>query len=134
MRSLDYRAILLATLAVFGIDYFSGMALVAAYGAPLTNPSEEQLKLAAEALMRNPGYLRGALILGTASTVVGGFLVARMARSIPYFNALAYGVLGVALGFLWSGDSPVWFRVVGIGVTVPAALLGAYFGRRPLSK
>jgi hypothetical protein len=134
MRSLDYRAILLATLAVFGIDYVSGMALVAAYGAPLTNASEEQLKLAAEALMRNPGYLRGALILGTASTVVGGFLVARTARTIPYFNALAYGVLGVALGFFWSGDSPVWFRVVGIGVTVPAALLGAYFGRRPLSK
>jgi hypothetical protein len=29
---------------------------------------------------------------------------------------------------------PVWFRVVAIGITVPASLFGAYFGRRPLSK
>ena len=134
MRSLDFRAILLATLAVFGIDYFSGMALVAVFGNPVANATQEQLKAAAEALLRNPGYLRGALILGTASTVVGGFLVARMARQSPYFNALAYGVLGVLLGMLWSGDSPLWFRVIGLGLTVPAALLGAYFARRPLSK
>jgi len=29
---------------------------------------------------------------------------------------------------------PTWFKVVGIGLTIPAALLGAYFGKRPLSK
>jgi hypothetical protein len=74
------------------------------------------------------------LILGTASTVVGGYLVARIARRIPYFNALAYAVLGMMLSTLTTGALPMWFRVVGIGLTVPASLLGAYFGRRPLSK
>jgi hypothetical protein len=66
--------------------------------------------------------------------VVGGFLVARIARRIPYFNALAYAVLGMALSMLTTGELPTWFRVIGIGLTVPAALLGAYLGRRPLSK
>lgn len=134
MSSIDIRAILLATLAVFGIDYISRIVLVAVFGNPIVDGSEEELKAAAAALLRNTGFLRGALVLGTASTVVGGFLVARIARRIPYFNALAYGLLGVLLGLLWAGESPMWFRVVGIGVTVPAALLGAYFCKRLIEK
>jgi drug/metabolite transporter (DMT)-like permease len=134
MSSIDIRAILLATLAVFGIDYISRIVLVAVFGDPIVDGSDEELKAAAAALLRNTGFLRGALVLGTASTVVGGFLVARIARSIPYFNALAYGLLGVLLSLLWTGESPTWFRVLGIGLTVPAALLGAYFGKRLIEK
>ena len=120
MNGIDIRAILLATLAVFGDQAANG--------------SEEQVRAAVEALSRNPAYLRTALVLGTASTVVGGFLVARIARRIPYFNALAYGVLGAVLSTLTTGDLPMWFRVVGIGLTVPAALLGAYFAKRQATR
>lgn len=135
MRGIDIRAILLATLAVFGIDFVSSIALFAVFGDQVANGSEEQVRNVVEALSKNPGYLRTALALGTASTVVGGFLVARIARRIPYFNALAYGLLGIALSLLWTGgETPTWFTVVGVGLTVPAALLGAYFGKRPLSK
>jgi CBS domain containing-hemolysin-like protein len=135
MSSIDIRAIVLATLAVFGIDFVTGIVLFNMFsGNQVANASDEQMRAAAEALAHDADYLRAALILGTASTVVGGFLVARIARRIPYFNALAYGVLGMALSTLTTGTLPVWFRVVGIGLTVPAALFGAYFGRRPLSK
>ena len=134
MSGIDIRAILLATLAVFGIDFVSSIALFAVFGDQVANGSEEQVKTAVEALSRNPAYLRTALVLGTASTVVGGFLVARIARRIPYFNALAYGLLGVVLSMLTTGDLPMWFRVVGIGLTVPAALFGAYFARRQATR
>lgn len=135
MSSIDIRAIVLATLAVFGIDFVTGLVLFNAFGGDQVGTvSDEQVRAAAEALAHDPGYLRAALILGTASTVVGGFLVARIARRIPYFNALAYGVLGMVLSTLTTGALPLWFRVIGIGLTVPAALFGAYFGRRPLSK
>jgi CBS domain containing-hemolysin-like protein len=133
MSSIDIRAILLATLAVFGIDFFTSWMLFAAFGGPMSG-SEEQVKSAVEAMTRDPAYLRAALILGTVSTVVGGWLVARIARRIPYFNALAYGLLSVVLSVLLSGDLPLWVRVVGTILTLPAALLGAYFGKRPLSK
>lgn len=133
MSSIDIRAIVLATLAVFGIDFVRELVLFGVFSDPGATASEEQLRAAAAALIRDPGYLRATLILGTASSVVGGFLVARLARRIPYFNALAYGVLGMALS-TGTGELPTWFRVLGIGLTVPAALLGAYFGRRPLSK
>jgi hypothetical protein len=132
--NIDIRAIVLATLAVFGIDFVTGIVLFSVFTDQVANASDEQVRAAAVALATDPGYLRAALILGTASTVVGGFLVARIARSIPYFNALAYGVLGMLLSTLTTGELPTWFRVVGIGLTVPASLLGAYFGRRPLSK
>jgi hypothetical protein len=133
MKYLDLRAIVLATLAVFGIDFITGIVLFSMFTNLVTNASEEQVRAAAVALAKDPGYLRAVLVLGTASTVVGGFLVARIARRIPYFNALAYGVLGMLLSTLTTGELPLWFRVVGIGLTVPASLLGAYFGKRPVS-
>lgn len=133
MSSIDIRAILLATLAVFGIDFFSSWMLFAAFGGPMSG-TDAEVKSAVEAMTRDPGYLRAVLVFGTASTIVGGWLVARIARRIPYFNALAYGVLSVVLSMLLSGDLPTWVRVVGIGLTLPAALFGAYFGKRPLSK
>ena len=134
MRNLDIRAIVLATLAVFGIDFFTGIMLFAVFSEPLTHPSDEQLRTAAAALARDPGYLRSLLVLGTASTGVGGYLVARIARSIPYFNALAYGVLAVVLSIWGTTELPTWFRVVGISLTLPAALLGGYFAKRPIGK
>jgi hypothetical protein len=133
--NIDIRAVVLATLAVFGIDFIAGIVLFSIFSSgQITNASDEQVRAAAVALARDPGYLRAALILGTASTVVGGFLVARIARSIPYFNALAYGGIGMVLSSLTTGELPTWFRVVGIGLTVPASLLGAYFSRRLSSK
>ena len=133
--NIDIRAVVLATLAVFGIDFIAGIVLFSIFSSgQITNASDEQVRAAAMTLARDPGYLRAALILGTASTVVGGFLVARIARSIPYFNALAYGGIGMVLSTLTTSELPTWFRLVGIGLTVPASLLGAYLGRRPLSK
>jgi len=134
MKYIDIRAIVLATLAVFGIDFVTGIVLFSLFTDLVTNASQEQVRAAAAALAKNPGYLRAALILGTASTVVGGYLVARIARRIPYFNALAYGVLGMLLSTMMTGELPSWFRVLGIGLTVPASLLGAYLGRSPPSQ
>jgi len=138
LRYIDFRAIVLATLAVFGIDSVSEIVLFSSFSNLPAGASDEQVKAVAAALAVDPGFLRAALFLGTASTVAGGFLVARLARQIPYFNALAYAVLGMALSIAFSAmpgaDFPLWFRVVGIGLTVPASLVGAYFGRRPLSK
>ena len=135
MSNIDIRAIVLATLAVLGIDFITGIVLFSVFAtAEIANASDEQVRAAAAALARDPGYLRAALALGTASTVVGGFLVARIARSIPYFNALAYGAVGIVLSTFTPAELPTWFKVVGIAITIPASLLGAYLGRRSLTK
>jgi hypothetical protein len=132
MRSIDIKAVVLATLAVFGIDFFSGVMLFAVFAEVPLNATQEQVQAASLALNRNGDYLTAALVLGTASTVLGGYLVARMARSVPYFNALAFGVLGVVLALLLSRDLPLWFMIVGFGLTLPAALFGAYLMKRSI--
>jgi CBS domain containing-hemolysin-like protein len=136
LSSLDIRAIVLATLAVIGIDFLVGSVLMSAYaGEQIASAADDAARKAVlAALAANSEYLRAVLILGTASTVLGGFLVARIARSLPYFNGLAYGVVALVLNLLPTQGLPAWFKVVGIGLTVPAALLGAYFGKRPFSK
>lgn len=138
MKYLDIRAIVLATLAVFGIDSISEIVLFSAFSNLPEGASDEQVKAVTAALIVDPGYLRAALVLGTASTVIGGFLVARLARRIPYFNGLAYGVVATVLSLVFlamaPADFPLWYRVAGIALNIPAALAGAYFGKRPLSK
>jgi CBS domain containing-hemolysin-like protein len=130
MRGIDIKAIVLATLAVFGIDFASSLALVAVFGEPLVNATDEQAQAAMRALAQNPSYLRAAIVLGTASSIVGGYLVARLAGSLPYFNALAFGIVGTLLGALFSADLPPWSRIIGLGLTIPASLLGAYISKR----
>jgi hypothetical protein len=130
MRDINIRAILLVTLAVFGIDFFSSLLLFWVFGGPPADATQEQVRVALAELYGNPRYVMVMLILGTASTVIGGYLTARLVRSVPYFNALAFGVLGVLLGILMSADVPAWLRAVGNVATVPAALAGAYLGIR----
>ena len=132
MWGISIKAVVLASLAVIGIDIVSGIVLAAVFGGPSLSAemTDEQLREAAAAMAQQPGYLTAALILGTASTVLGGYLAARLARTVPYFNALAFGVLGAVLGLLTSSELPTWFRVVGLGLTVPAALVGAYLAKR----
>ena len=132
MRGISIKAVLLATLAVFGVDIVSGMVLAGIFDGPslTADMTDEQRSAALAALIENRGYLMGVLILGTASTALGGYLTARLAGGLPYFNALAFGALGVFLGVLTSSGLPLWFRVIGLGCTIPAALAGAYLWKR----
>jgi hypothetical protein len=80
-------------------------------------------------LFQDRRYLTSVLIFGTASTVLGGYLAARLAGAIPYFNALAFGVLGLTVSMLTSGDLPTWFKIIAFGITLPAALLGGHIAK-----
>ena len=136
MSHLDIRAIVLTTLAILGLDFIIGSVVISVFaGEQVANATDEQTRKAIiVALAANGAYLRTVLILGTATTVVGGFMIARIARSLPYFNALAFGVVGVLLNVVPASQVPIWLQVVGVALTIPAALLGAYLARRPLSK
>ncbi|HEY5754576.1 MAG TPA: hypothetical protein VIU34_02075 [Steroidobacter sp.] len=136
MPSISIRAVILATLAVLGVDIVSGMVLTQMFGGPAfgANLSQEEIRHAYQVLMQDVRYLTLGLILGTASTVLGGYLAARLARSMPYYNALAFGVLGMLIGVIGSGDLPTWLKVVGLGLSLPAALLGGHIEKLRMGK
>jgi hypothetical protein len=130
MPPINIKAVVLASLAVFGVDIVSSMLLFDAFGGPdLSNMTEEQVRAALLVMFQDTRYLTIALILGTASTVLGGYLAARLAHSMPYFNALAFGVLGLVMSLFTSSDLPVWFKVLGLGLTLPAALAGGHMAK-----
>lgn len=131
MHSISIRAVILASLAVFGIDIVSQFVLISLFNGPTfgSGMTEEQMRRAFQVLFQDSRYLTFALILGTASTVLGGYLAARLARAVPYFNALAFGVLGLTVNMLTAGDLPMWFKVIGFGFMLPAALLGGHIAK-----
>jgi hypothetical protein len=131
MQNISIRAVVLACLAVFGVDIVSNFVLISLFGGPAfgSGMSEEQIRRALQVLFQDARYLTFVLILGTASTVLGGYLAARLARSVPYFNALAFGVLVLTVNVLTGGELPTWFKVMAFAVTLPAALLGGHIAK-----
>lgn len=135
MPSISIRAVILASLAVLGVDIMSSLLLTQMFGGPGFDSglSDEQLRSAYQVLLQDVRYLTLGLILGTASTVLGGYLAARLARTMPYWNALAFGVLGLLISSIGSGDLPTWFKVVALLLTLPAALLGGHLAKLRMS-
>lgn len=136
MPNISIRAVILATLAVLGVDILSGMVLTQVFGGPGfdSNLSQDEIRRAYEVLMQDVRYLTLGMILGTASTVLGGYLAARLARSMPYFNALAFGVLGMLISMIGTGDLPMWFKILGLILSLPAAVLGGHIAKLRMSK
>ena len=120
MARVNVKAVLLGFGAVLLLDTLAGIVLFAVLGADGT--AEQAVSEA----ISNPAFLLSGVVLGSLTTVAGGYLAARIAKSYPYFNALALGLLGAAYGLLFWSQYPLWFNILGLVLAVPAALLGAH--------
>ena len=136
MQNISIRAVILATLAVLGIDIVSSMVLTQMFGGPSWGPglSREEIQRAYQVLMQDVRYLTLGLLFGTATTVLGGYLAARLARNMPYYNALAFGVLGILISTIGAGSLPTWVKVIGLGLSLPAAVLGGHIAKLRMSR
>ena len=104
MTRFDPKAITIAMLLSLALDVVGSTVLLAAFSTGLNDSmSSEQLSAAVLAVLQDTGFLLASLAYGTATTVIGGYVAARVARAYPYFNALAVGVLGIVLGLLLGG-------------------------------
>lgn len=134
MRGVSFKAVALATIATLGLDIVSGMLLLAILGGDSLSPTltEEQRREAIMALASNPTFMVPSLVLGTLTTVIGGYVTARIAKSLPYMNSLVFGVLGIIIAALTAQDLPLWYTVLGFAAILPAALLGGHVAKRQM--
>ena len=126
MKNISFKAVAIAVLATLGLDIISGIVLTMILGGDTfaSGMTEQQTQEAVARLIASDTFLRSSLVLGTLTTVVGGYLAARLARTVPYFNALAFGIVGILFGVAAAGDVPPWYQIIGFGLALPAALLG----------
>jgi tetrahydromethanopterin S-methyltransferase subunit C len=131
MTRFDPKAIVVAMLLALALNVIGGMLLLALFSSGLDEGmSSDQAGAAVQAILQDTGFLLASLICSAVTTAIGGHVAARLARAYPYFNALAVGLLCLALGLLLSTDAPWWVTLIDDLAAVPAALLGAHLARQ----
>jgi hypothetical protein len=134
MQGISFKAVILGTGAMFVLDILVGGVLFGIFGEGLSpEMTEQEMEAVVADLMENGAYLFWGAVLGTLTTVVGGYITARTARLLPYKNAFAFGLIGIVICLFMGDDLPFWYNALGIGTALPAALFGAYIAKRQLN-
>jgi hypothetical protein len=130
-----YRISIIAVVAAFGTeliaDQIIGFILLIAFaqGSVEPNMSQEATTQALKAIAETTSFLAAALVTGTATTVGGGYLAARIARRFPYYNGLAIGIVGLTLQlYLWKLN-PLWVNVLAVLTVIPMSIWGAHLAK-----
>lgn len=132
MNRISLKAVLLGFLLVLVLDAAVGIGQLVLHSDELfvEGQSDEQVAAALEALTTSASFLAASALLGTLTTVVGGYAAARIAKRYPYFNGFALGILGAAFGLAFWSEYPLWFNLLALGLGIPASLLGAHLAVR----
>ena len=132
MNRVSPKALLISLAVMLALDTLGGMILTIFFASQSIhgNTTPEQTRAAVAAMNQSSGFLLSALAYGTITTILGGYLAARLAKRLPYFNAGAFGLASIAIGIILAGSSPLWFDIVGFFVTLPAALFGGHLSKR----
>lgn len=139
MQRFNIRAVFVGSLLMLAVDILSSILLFSVFGgdALTAGATQDEITAVAKIVEQNDGYLWAGVLLGTFSTVMGGYIAARMAKHLPLFNAFAVGVVGITAAVLLadgSSESPAWFSFFGYISTLPAAILGGWLARRELKQ
>lgn len=130
-----YRISIIAVIAAFVAeliaDQIIGFVMVIAFaqGAIEPNMSEEAVAQAVKAIGNQSSFLALSMILGTATTVGGGYLAARIAKRFPYYNGLAIGIVGLTFQlYLWKLN-PLWMNIIAVLTVLPMSIWGAHLAK-----
>ncbi len=126
VRGLSVKAIALGFLAGFAAAIALSLAsvvLLIAGGSPIDEIEE------------NTVYLGWGLVNSLLSSAVSGYAAAVLAPTSELANAVAVGVVILALSALLylpfdMGDLPLWYNIPAFLLTVPAAAVGGMARRR----
>jgi len=130
-RGIDVKAVFLGVAADFTATFVAMMAVMTFLGIGAGAPDlpEEEARQLIVSTFQEPRYLLLSGLLGLLGTMTGGYVAAKFADAAPLLNAFCVGLFGVVLGIFLIGESPLWFGVIGILLTLPAAVAGGIVWR-----
>jgi hypothetical protein len=129
---ISFKAIAIAFTAELGADLIIRQLFFYWFAQGMITPdmNDAELQKVGQAVIDTTAYVPCMFVLGTATTVLGGYLAARLAKRIPYYHGLAMGIAGILFSLvLWSRDAR-WYDYLGLLITIPASLYGAHLARR----
>lgn len=131
MPDISIKAIFLAFTAEFVADQVIRTLAFAMFSQGLMTPemSEADFARVRQTVFDTTQYIPWMMVFGTATTVGGAYLAARIAKRIPYYHGLAMGVLGVLFILTFWPDESGWLDWLGLIVTIPLAIYGAHLAK-----
>ncbi len=132
MPPLSYRAIAIAFAAELVADFVISMFVFSFFAGDLLTPdmAEGEFETVVRKVMATTAYVPWIMLFGTATTVGGAYLAARIAKRIPYYHGLAMGIAGMLFIVITWNSEIIWPNVLGLLITIPASLFGAHLARR----
>ena len=129
---LSYRAIGIAFAAELVADFVISMFVFSFFAGDLLSADMGQSEFEAmvRTVMATTAYVPWMMVLGTATTVGGAYLAARIAKRIPYYHGLAMGIAGILFIIITWDNEQLWPGILGLLVTIPASLFGAHLAKQ----
>lgn len=125
MNRVSIKGLIFAVLATLLLDLTFSFVLMLA-GRP-HGQTDEELEASILAITSSNQFLLASLVLGTLTTVMGGYVAGRYGSEAPLLNAFLFGLFGITTGYLMGMEGyPLWFIIPGLLGTLPASLLGGY--------
>jgi hypothetical protein len=131
VNKIRLGAVVIAFVAELGLDQILSTILLAALGHTdfTAEMSETEQQAFVARVWADGTFIFFAFILGTATTILGGYVCARIAKVFPYYNGLAIGIVGFVFTLAVMGGAPGWYTVLGLLMTLPASIYGAHLAK-----
>jgi len=131
MHRISLLAVISAFLVEIVVDEIRSYVqlILFAIGAITPGMSEVESQKVLVAITQSPSYMTCLVVLGTATTIGGGYLAARIAKTFPYYNGLAIGLVGLAFGLYMWRLNPLWLNVFSVITVIPASIYGAHLAK-----
>ena len=132
---ISFKSIAIAFTAELGVDFLISLLVFGFFAgdALKSGMTDIEFEEVARQVTQTTPYVPWMMVFGTATTVGGAYLAARLARRIPYYHGLAMGILGI-LSILFTWDSELgWMNFLGVLATIPAALYGAHLAKKHMA-
>ncbi|HTU67203.1 MAG TPA: hypothetical protein VMF52_14740 [Steroidobacteraceae bacterium] len=131
MYRISIPAVVIAFLAeIFADQIVQFLVLMALAGNSLgADLDPAALQKVIEDVSQTTAFTLCIVVFGTATTLGGGYLAARIARQYPYYHGLAMGLVGIAfLLYFWNAN-PLWLSLLGVLTNIPVSIYGAHLAK-----